>query len=87
MNNAINKDLVILALRRENEHLKRAEAFYQKKEENTNKIIENYEIIIETMKKQLQKERENNQEFQAKLEEITAFLQSKMVENPESPDQ
>jgi hypothetical protein len=87
MNNAINKDLVILALRRENEQLKKIEALLRKKEENTNKIIDNYELIIEAMKKQLQKEMETNKELNAKIEEITILLQSKIVGNPALPAQ
>ena len=76
-----------MALKRENEQLKKIAAIYQKKEENTDKIISNYEIIIEAMKKQLQKEMETNQELNRKIEEITAFLQSKIVQNVESPTQ
>lgn len=87
MNNAINKDLIILALQRENEQLKKIADIYQKKEENTDKIISNYEIIIEAMKTQLQKEMETNQELNRKIEEITAFLQSKIAQNEELPTQ
>lgn len=99
MNTAINKDMVILALKGENEKLREVvaalnkksgmlqeytkakeemEALYQKKEDNTNKIIRNYELIIEAMKKQLQKEMDTNQELNAKIEEISALLESKI---------